>query len=183
MNNLWVFGCSFSNGDGVLSSEKYSSIVSNHLNLPLMDITQSGSSTRWSLRHLLQANISTNDIVIWQLTTFGRFSSAENKTTLTEFLLKNAQREVVVNSNDLQLYVDQLSLLSYGVQYLRAKKVKFKIISLESPGKFCNDLINEYIRYPEYCYLPNWQIDTGSDNIHPGKLSHKLVAENILNSL
>ena len=72
---LWVFGCSHSHGVGLLPNElRYSDIISQELNIPLKSITKPGSSTRWSLRHLINANINPTDLVIWQITTSDRIS-------------------------------------------------------------------------------------------------------------
>lgn len=182
-SSLWVFGCSFSHGVGVTDSERYPSLLSKELNLPLESITRPGSSTRWSLRHLINANIKPNDLVVWQITTVSRISMASDKEHLEETLLKNAPKQMVVALSDEQIYIDQLSLLQYGVNYLRSIGVKFCIISLDSNDHMEPHLILQYTRYPEYCYMGNWQIDVGSDNGHPGKHSHKLVADRLLKVL
>jgi hypothetical protein len=182
-SSLWVFGCSFSHGVGVTDSERYPSLLSKELNLPLESITRPGSSTRWSLRHLINANIKPNDLVVWQITTVSRISMASDKEHLEETLLKNASKQMVVALSDEQIYIDQLSLLQYGVNYLRSIGVKFCVISLDSNDHMEPHLILQYTRYPEYCYMGNWQIDVGSDNGHPGKHSHKLVADRLLKVL
>jgi hypothetical protein len=180
---IWVFGCSFSHGRGVLTSEKYSSILGERLDKKVLSITKPGSSTRWSLRHLMNAEFNEGDLVVWQITTFSRISLATDSHTLSETVLKSAPKNVIMGISDDQLYIDQLSLLNYGVQYLRSKKVKFVIISLDSQDSFSDQLQLEYSRYPEYLYMGEWLVDKGSDDSHPGKLSHKLVAESILNIL
>jgi hypothetical protein len=179
--SLWVFGCSFSHGVGVSTNERFSNIISNSINLPLMDITNPGSSTRWGLRQLINTNFKKDDLVIWQISTFSRLSIATDKDHLKEYLIKDTNKDTIMNTSKIQLYVDQLSLLNYGIQYLRAKQVKFVVISLDNQHSFTDDLIYEYSLYPEYLYMGEWFVDKGSDGVHPGRLSHKLVAESIHN--
>jgi hypothetical protein len=180
---LWVFGCSFSHGVGVSCQEKYPSILQDLVNKESLFVTKPATSTRWSLRHLINANLKETDIVIWQITTMARLSIAASPTSLNECSLKDAPKEIVIGLTESQMFADQLSLLNYGVQYLRSKKVKFFVISIEGQNKFTDNLVLEYSKYHEYLYMGEWVIDKGSDGLHPGKLSHEFVAKTIHNNL
>lgn len=176
---MWVFGCSHSHGVG-LSSEKlrYSNILSHQLNMPLISITKPGSSTRWSLRHLINANLQHLDLVIWQITTPNRISLAGDFPT--ELLLSNTpSRALLEVYNDDQLYFDHLSLINYGVQYLRALGINFIITSIENNSTLFYDYKKEYVKYKEYCYSPGFNVDLGNDHLHFGELSHKNLALSI----
>jgi hypothetical protein len=126
-----VFGCSHSHGVGLLPNElRYSDIISQELNIPLKSITKPGSSTRWSLRHLINANINPTDLVIWQITTPDRISLPglpSNELVLST--IKN--RYLLEVYTDEQIYFDHMSLINYGAQYLRAKGVRFVMTSIE----------------------------------------------------
>lgn len=181
---LWVFGCSYSHGVGVNPKQKYSSLVQQKLDLPLVDITKPGTSTRWGLQHLIHADIKSTDTVIWQITPYDRFTKKTSFTDpSTEVLLKNQSKDVLAFVNHPQLVFDHISLIDYGVQILRSIGCKFCMISIENKSSYSVQCLKEYTKFPEYCYIPNFTIDVGSDNEHPGPNSHLLVAQSILNKL
>lgn len=182
---LWVFGCSHSFGIGLRKDEKnYGTLLSEKLNIPLKLVARSGTSTHFSLRHLVNANINEHDIVVWQLTNAGRFSYKE-QNIVAEILLSSRPKQKFIDFfTDDQMYFQQLSFLNIGVNYLRARKVKFVITSNDSNfSTNSNTLIDEYIKYPEYCYTPNFQIDKGTDNLHAGPVSHQNISNFLYNHI
>lgn len=181
---LWVFGCSWSCGDGIPKSDRYTSILSKKLNLPLQLIAKHGSSTRWSLRHLMNVNIKPNDTVVWQLSTINRFSIKESDTTpVTEKLLVDMDKNFVAKVNFEQTLFDHLSLVNYGVNYLRAKGVKFKFYGGNEESSYIRRALTEFTKYPEYCYIPDIIVDVAPDNMHPGIISHQNIAKRLYNAL
>lgn len=180
---MWVFGCSHSHGIGLLPNElRYSDILSRELNLPLKSITKPGSSTRWALRHLINASIQSDDLVIWQITTPGRISLAG--TPPTELMLSTSPNQHLLEVyTDDQIYFDHMSPINYGVQYLRAKDVNFVLTSIEVASALFYDYKKEYVKYKEYCYSPGFNVDTGTDGVHFGGLSHKNLALSLLNHI
>ena len=180
---LWAFGCSLTHGVGVGTSNCYSTLVSKSLGLPLSNISLPGSSTRWLLRHLINSDITKDDTVIWQITTMERFSVFKQGRA-SEVILKHAtDKNWVLCQCDEQMVFDQLSLLNYGVRYLRSIGCRFAVISLDSANSYSKELVEQYVRYKEFVYVPGWICDLGSDNQHPGILSHKLLAEHITKTL
>lgn len=180
---LWVFGCSHSHGVGLLPHElPYGKLLSQNLNLPLKLITKPGSSLHWSHRHLINACIQSQDTVIWQLTTPGRVSQF-NGLNVQEIVLSNSKnRKLIDCMSDNQLYFNHLSLLNTGVRFLRLIGCKFAITAICDFGRMY-DLVLEYAKYPEYCYSYGMQIDQGTDGMHAGPLSHKAIAQRLLNHL
>ena len=176
---LWVFGCSHSAGIGLKSSElKYGEILAQKLNLPLKLIARPGSSLAWSLRHLLASNILKHDTVIWQITSPTRLSVFDG-TTVNEVMLNYTKNKSLLDVyNEDQLYFNQLSLLSFGVKYLREKGVCFVLTSLESNPPLL--YASEYLKYIEYCYCPDFAVDRAPDG-HYGPLSHNKLAHALLN--
>lgn len=178
---LWVFGCSHSYGFGLKENEKsYGILLSEKLNMPLKLIAKPGSSTNYSLRHLVNANIYENDIVIWQITTSARFSYVKDGK-ITEIVLPAKLDKTFLNYfTDEQLYFQQLNLLNIGAQYLRAKKVKFLITSLSREVEPI--FIEEYRKYPEYCEADTI-IDFGYDYRHAGPLTHQMISQTLYNRI
>lgn len=176
---LWVFGCSHSCGTGLLPGQQhFASHLSQSLKMPLKLMAKGSTSTQWSLRHLINANIQPNDIVIWQITTPVRFSWMTDR--LQEIILHQCKdRQLVDVWQDQQTNFYHFSLLNHGVQYLRAKKIKFAVTSLLVNADQYVDFIKEYVKYPEYCYAPILGLDMASDNMHYGPLTHKALAQHL----
>jgi hypothetical protein len=176
---LWIFGCSLSAGVGVEKCEVYSSKLGDTLRLPVTNVVKAGSSTRWSLRQLLHSDLQPDDVVVWQLTTVERSTVKHVDTWPEEVMLKNQSREIILSTTDEQLWFDQISLLDYGVQYLRAKRIRFYIVSFDSKSTVLDQCLEQYTRYPEYCYASNWQVDLGNDQFHPGSKSHHCLFKHL----
>lgn len=181
---LWVFGCSHSYGTGLeLPSQRYASLLSSKLGLPLKLIAQSGSSTDWSLRHMLNSCIQPQDIVVWQLTTAERLTELDSYTCSREQLLKVANKTAVDFYTDLRLFYKQISLLNAGVQHLKNTKAKFAIISFSGHSELYYQLLSEYTKHPEYVYSPNLFVDLAKDNMHAGPLSNQYLAQHLFTHL
>ena len=174
---LWVFGCSHSHGVGLTSpGERYSNLLSEVLNLPLQSCTLPGSSLHWSLRHLINANLKSFDTVVWQITVPERLTLYEHNITKEVLLARTTDRNLLRVYTDQQIFFNHISLLNTGINYLRAKGVKFVLTSIDPPSKIMYDCKIEYTKYLEYCYTPKLMIDRGTDNLHAGPLAHKRLA-------
>jgi len=180
---LWVFGCSHSHGVGLRPNEEpYGKHLARALNLPLKLITKPGSSLNWSYRHLFNSVLEPHDIVIWQLTTPGRLSQFNGKHVEEIVLNHTKDRKLLDSITDQQLYFLQISQLAIGVKYLRTVGCTFAITSIADFGS-SYDYVAEYVKYPEYCSNYGLHLDVGSDGIHAGPLSHKAIAQRLLNHI
>ena len=177
---LWVFGCSHSHGVGLLpGQQKFGDVVSESLKLPLMLVSRPGSSLSWSTKNLIAADIRSEDSVIWQITTPYRVSRHDGEVQLAA----SRSRALLEVFDDQQIFFDHINLIKLGVTYLRKTKTKFSLCSILDQHAMFYDYLIEYSKYPEYCYSPGLEIDKGSDNIHCGPLSHKALAQRLLNHI
>lgn len=177
---LWVFGCSHSHGVGLRSDEsKYGDTVAKILQMPIKTITNPGSSTNWSFRHLINTDFNPDDIVVWQLTGPGRISVRQNEVISDVHLKMTKNRHMLEYYSDQQLFFHHISLVNYGVRYLRTNGVKFVLLSLLGKDSTYYDYMNEFTSYPEYVYTPQF-IDLGTDKLHAGPLSHNMLAHSIV---
>lgn len=180
---LWVFGCSHSHGVGLKDHElTYGAWLSQWLDLPLNQITKPGSSLSWSHRHLFNSRIQKQDTVIWQLTTPGRLSRYNGKHVEEIVLTSTKDRKLLDSISDTQLYFNQINLLNTGVSFLRLLGCQFVITSITNISKHY-DYVSEYTKYPEYCSNYGLHLDSGTDGVHAGPLSHKAIAQRILNHI
>ena len=179
---LWVFGCSHSAGVGLVhNKDRYSEIVADQLNTPLNLIAKAGTSLHWSLRHLVAADIQEHDYVIWQVTMPGRVSLFDGDNVIETILSRTNNRHLLEVYTEHQTYFTHLSLLWIGVNYLRAKNVKFRVVTMEPNPDI--QYRTEYLKYPEYCYVPDYWVDYGTDGGHAGPLSNKLLASAIVDHI
>ncbi len=177
---LWVFGCSHSHGVGLKHNElRYGDIVAKTLQMPIKTITNPGSSTNWSLRHLINTDFDSDDIVVWQLTGPGRISVRQNNVISDVHLKATKNQHMLEYYSDQQLFFHHMSLVNYGVRYLRAKSVKFVLLSILGKDDTYYDYMNEFTSYPEYIYSPKF-IDLGTDKLHAGPLSHNMLAHQVV---
>ena len=178
---VWIFGCSHSHGVGLRDNkQRYGNIIANSLGMDHRHITKGGSSLWWSLRHLINSEFNPTDIVVWQLTTPGRLSTYTNNQLLEIHLNQPHTVHLTEFYTDAQIFFHRFSLINYGVRSLRAKKVKFVLTSILGTGATYYQYLKEYTSYPEYCYSPDFRVDFGTDGLHAGPLSHKLLAQDIL---
>jgi hypothetical protein len=178
---LWVFGCSHSHGTGLLPKElTYGHWLSQYLKLPLKLITKPGSSLAWSYRHLFNSCVQKQDTVVWQLTTPGRLSRFNGRHVEEIVLNYSLDRKLIDSITDEQLYFAHLSLLNTGVKFLQSIGCKFVITSISEFGANY-EYVSEYVKYSEYCSNYGLHLDNGTDDVHAGPLSHKAIAQRILN--
>lgn len=176
---VWVFGCSHTAGVGLLPKEKsFGTLLGEAIGVPTKIIAQGGSSTHWSFRHLIAADIQQQDIVVWQLTVPERITQFQNHRSV-EVQLRNSLDLLKVYDDDT-VFFNQLSMLRTGVVYLRSKKCKFVITSLlAGSNQHRTKYLYEYLAYPEYCYSPDYIVDLGTDGMHVGPLSHQRLANSL----
>lgn len=177
---LWVFGCSYSYGTGLTADQlTFGQHVSEAIGLPLKTVAKPGSSTQWSLRHIMNAKFIPGDRVIWQLTSPERFSYGYPPLELR--LAHVSQRYLLETFTDQHILFNQLSLFNQGMRYLRSQPVEFTVISINSKSPNLYSCLMEYTKHKEYCYALNCRLDLGTDQLHIGPLSHKSLAHCILN--
>ena len=177
---VWVFGCSHSYGSGLGPDQlTFGQHISHATGLSLKTIARPGSSTQWSLRHIMNARFRPGDLVVWQLTSPERFSYGMPPKELR--LAHQTQKHLVETYTDQHVLFTQLTLFNQGLQYLKSQPVKCSIISINATSTLFYPCLLEYTKHKEYCYAVNYNFDLGSDQLHFGPLSHKALAQHILN--
>lgn len=181
---MWTFGCSHTLGAGLTNpeTEVYGKLLADQLGMPWQNIAQAGTSTRWSLAHLLQANIESNDIVIWATTSAERVRIATN--LVRDYLLPCAGKDAVAYYTDDQIIFEHLDCVNTGVTYLRATNTKFVLLDLLMYSPYFDRLELEFSNYKEWCPTPDWyNHDIGNDGIHIGPIGQQKLAERIYNHI
>jgi hypothetical protein len=179
---VWVFGCSHSYGTGLKSNElTFGEHISQAIGMTLKTVAKPGSSTQWSLRHIMNAKFLPGDRVIWQLTSPERFSYG-----LPPFeyrLVTGSEQHILETFTDQHILFTQLTLFNQGLQYLKSQPVKFSVISINAKSNIFYPGLLEYTKHKEYCYALNYNLDLGTDQLHFGPLSHQALAQRILDHI
>jgi hypothetical protein len=180
---LWVAGCSITEGVGVEFNEKYSFKIAGNFNNIFSDLSKGGSSLEFAADQILRSDIRSGDFVVWGLTSeyrapyWTRASQQCNTINIHNFDYKKTNR-----ADDI---VDETRLYKAVIVYNQVanfcNKVGAHLIAVPILCTECLQLILH--RHPNYYQLPYQPapIDFGSDNLHPGPKQHQLYADHINN--
>ena len=92
----------------------------------------------------------------------------------------STDRNLINYITNEQLYFTQLNLLNTGVKFLQ--KIGCRVIITDLYNFGANyEYVSEYCKYPEYCSSHGLNLDYGTDGSHAGPLSHKAIAQRLLN--
>lgn len=80
---VWIAGCSFAHGTGVVDQERYGEIFANSSLLPVSFLTYPGTSIPWAADQILRSDIKKADIILWGLTSINRFDTYKNNQVLS----------------------------------------------------------------------------------------------------
>lgn len=184
---LWCAGCSFTRGHGVAETDRYATLLSKDLNLPLNLLATSGSSISWAADQILRSDIRKGDIIVWGLTEKIRITYINN-TTVTPFFAsasavtpteKLLQR--LFTEDELFLYY-QLTSIAQVINFANKVGAKLLIVGLFTS---ISDLwyLQQFKYYYHYHYVNHKYKDVCDDGFHPGPLQHQEYAKKILEIL
>jgi len=200
---LWAAGCSYTYGMGVQLNERYPSLISKELNIPVSVLAYPGSSIAWAADQIIRSDIKKDDIVVWGLTNKQRINwyiDQKNQNILLS-AYDNLFFQFPKNLNSqfpkkLLLDIDNslyqaLTHIHQVINFCQKTQAKLLIIGLlvdtEDYGYLYS--IPEYFHY----YHTNFNfsnktegifmLDKGSDGIHPGPIQHREYANSIINQL
>ena len=187
---LWIAGCSVSHGDGVTEQERYGATLSKKLDLPCSFLTKLGSSISWAANQILKSDIRNGDILCWGITSFSRVTfycqdSLIHVTAQHYHDEKNFNKILPIdhldNENNLYHTIESIREVINFCQKLKIQLVMFDAVR--------DPLLNRILRKEKYYYQypyplnKNYQSynshglfvdhDLGSDNLHPGPISHQ----------
>jgi hypothetical protein len=191
---LWIAGCSISDGVGVEKKERFGQLIADKLHMPVSFLTSPGSSIEWAGNQILLSDIRENDIVVWGLTDESRFEwwsdisdapvkllssriedfqkNYKNKLHLTEQSAKN----IILDCSN-QIY-KSLQKIYQVINF--SKKIKFKLLIV---GLLDSDTLTVFLNgcdsYIRYVNIngPFIYVDTGNDDMHPGPKQHQLFGD------
>lgn len=186
---LWVAGCSISYGDGVKSSERYGELLSKRLDLPASFLTRPGTSIGWAADQILRSDIRSGDTVVWGLTSVNRFTFLNEDCSISNVNIRYYDEYPEFNN------IVPLDFISYEKNNIfNSLRDVYKVINFcnkQNIRLFLAGLLIDVNSLKYFYNLPNFlqfygvngvnknqiYLDLGSDNNHPGPLTHQWYAD------
>ena len=161
--NLWLAGCSITNGVGVQKTETFGELLSQRLSLPKVDLSRPGSSIEFAADQILRSKVQKNDIVVWGLTHESRYTIWEDNNSA-----QGSDNRQLVDETRLYKAVIAVHQVINFCNAIGAKLFLLPVICTEKLHlHICNT--KEYVSVPyRYSF-----IDLGDDDFHPGPVQHK----------
>ncbi len=182
--HLFVAGCSTANGSSLTDKrQRYAQLLSEHYNLPLVSLTKGGSSIEWASDQILRSDITSGDLVVWGLTNNARYMSFVDQQ-INHWTSKNATGDFIkplVDDNLLEKNIIRIERVVNFCEHVGARLVIFSC--------HCEIDIISRISYLDNFLLIHgkrgldWDssfLDFGSDDVHPGPLTHAYYADKII---
>lgn len=192
-SQIWIAGCSTTHGEGVAVTERYGQLIADQLAMPVSFLTQSGSSIPWAADQILRSDLRAGDTVIWGITQVCRFT----------YYYNDAIKHVTCKTYEIDPGFDKV----VGFDHLSNKNVYYQgVTAIHRVVNFCKKLNvrlypcgilvdPEFLPYldeiPNYTQLFGHVVgdhqhkffDIGTDNRHPGPLTHQYYAKTLLQKI
>lgn len=189
---LWVAGCSISHGVGIDEQDRYGTLLSKQLDLPVSFLTQPGSSITWAADQILRSDIRQDDQVVWGLTFSERLpyymDHSVHHISVVNFSRDRRWKKIMPES---ELISDNTRCRNLQSLY-QVRNFCDKIGARIMLASLVHSDIVPYIRHwPNLLVLSNlWgqdanelYADLGWDQEHPGPETHRFYAQQILSKL
>ena len=190
---LWIAGCSVTHGIGVEADQRYGQLIANELEMPVSFLTASGSSIIWAADQILRSDIRSGDTVVWGITHVYRFP----------YYYKDNIKHVTYRTYKTDTKFDSI----ISLDQLTNKNTHYRaVVAIHQVVNLCQKLgvklflggilVDSYF-LPYVTDLPNYTqmfglhtgdhshefFDIGSDNSHPGPLTHQYYAKTFLDRI
>ena len=186
---LWIAGCSISDGTGIRPDQRYGQLLADELELPVSFLTRRGSAIDWASDQIIRSNIRKGDIVVWGLTSTERITYVHDGKLLSGVTVRSydhdPELEKIVSKREL---FKQNTLFQYNyaidrvINFCKACDAQLIMVGLltTSPAFFRYVTIKEnFYQYPynitfgsEYMNILEY-VDLGDDKSHPGPIQHQ----------
>ena len=186
---LWSVGCSITHGVGVDTNERYGQLIADQLGLPVSFLSDQGSSIEWAADQILRSDIRSGDIIIWGITSHNRFPYYDTELVHvnTSYYQQNPKFNQVINIDRLDhpdLLYRSITRIAEIVNVCRKLNVTLIIAGVLVDKNF----IKYAGEFPNYLQLfggfgheeSELFIDLGTDHNHPGPLTHKWYADELI---
>jgi hypothetical protein len=191
---LWAVGGSVVNGNHMRRSETFCQLLADRLNLPISFLSTTACSIEHSADQILRSDIREGDVIVWGISTHRILSYFSDSTKTVEYIhagyyLKDPKFNNTINIDQLDsmdcLY-RSVSSINQVVNICNKLNVKLILVGLGVEYPFIKYLyqLPNYVQYLGWPFSPEnmdqWpRLDTADDGIHPGPLTHQLMADQV----
>ena len=189
-NQAVFLGCSFTAGVGLPDSNThYSSLVAKYFDKELLNLAVPGGSNSLIVDRYTQLEFYPGQLVVIQLTHPGRLHYCDTNRKLrtvrfadTDLSLNRMMIEVY---NKDFLFYELLIKVRAIVSIARARKIKlvFWLINYKDEMVYSRLDQTYFYHMPEFVpasWMENYILDLGTDNLHPGILSNRFIADTLI---
>ena len=185
-------GCSFTAGVGLSDPDThYSTIVANHFNKKLLNLSQGGGSNNLIFDRFTQLDCYPGQLVVLQFTGLDRLHYCDTDKKLSPLLLSTSQVEKNLHRAMLEVYhkdflfYELLCKIRAIVTIARAQKLKLVFwLANYKYNKIYSKLDQLYFYdMPEFVpasWMADFIVDAAEDKAHPGIESNKNIANTLI---
>ena len=191
---IWIIGCSFAHGSNLDDlNKRYGQLISVILNRPITFLTCPGSSISWAADQILRSNIKKGDIIIWGITSVERFMLYYKNKIFNVLNLSIEDDNFNHSDNDYPKEILRRNLVDED-------RIMYAIKNIFQVDNFCKSVGTHLVLFPHHdlsseesekillsyigsldnCIIPSALVDYGNDKKHPGPLTHKNWARELL---
>jgi len=187
------FGCSFTAGVGIPDQkQRWSDIVSQHFGKNCINLGLEGSSNQYAFDLISNIKLRPGQIVVWQLTHLDRIFYCNENYQLQHVGLSHTdhpKRRCIIDvmTHEHMMY-DLLCKVKLVVKLCRSIGCRFVfwVIDYKSDSTFSFTDLLYFYHFPEFIpayALQDYMVDSGTDGIHPGPNSNKIIAKSVIDQI
>jgi len=190
INDAVFLGCSFTAGIALQGrkNNRYAEIVSATFNKNCINLAQPGGSNSKLIDIFGQLDFVEGQLVVLQLTGLERLryvTDNKNPVDIMFSVVHNPRDFLKIYNKDF-LFYELLVKLRMVITIAREKKLKFVfwLNEYKNPEIYSLEDQMYFYAYPEFVpksLMENYLVDFGTDNLHPGIESNKIIADVITN--
>jgi hypothetical protein len=182
-------GCSFTAGVGLSDPDThYSTVVANHFNKKLLNLSQGGGSNNLIFDRFTQLDCYPGQLVVLQFTGLDRLHYCNTEKKLSPLLLSTSQIDKNLHRAMLEVYhkdflfYELLCKIKAIVTIARAKKLKLVFWLANYKNNKIYSKLDQLYFYdmPEFVpasWMADYIVDGAEDKVHPGIESNKNIAK------
>ena len=186
---LWIVGCSITQGFVVTRSETYADKLSKRIKLPYTNLGINASSNRFHATQILKADIKEGDVVFWGLTSNTRMPLFGE--TDTQKIIRDQRDNLIHVTPKTFTQMDNLSNYINPEILSEERMIYETVLAVQQVNNFCRKLgvklfigglfndertchyFNKFENFVQLYTYSEGFLDKGTDDEHPGPKTHE----------
>jgi len=182
-NEIVFLGCSHTSGVGVTESQRYSYLTSQALGLTEKNLAVGGTGI-WQMHDtFFRCKFNNNQKVVLQLSDPYRINYFSGEHVKSNSFKDMEDRKLLLTYSDDILAYQEYSLINSIISSSKSQNIDLLCfrMSLGLPAEYNQ---SDYLltTASESVIIGEW-VDLGTDNMHPGPLTHKKISSTIVKKL